>query len=277
MIDTHAHLHLPQFDSDRSAVLARDFALGVTGIVEVSISPERWGLVRELIEGDSRIVATAGIHPHEAGGDTARFEKELLRLIAHPRVVAVGETGLDAYRDYAPLEEQRRLLARHVGLARETGLPLVIHCREAFSELLPILDREGGDRLRGVFHCFSGTPRDLEEVHGRGFFVGIGGAVTYHPRRWAPLLAQIPRSALLLETDCPYLKPAPERSGRNEPAWVFRTAEVVAELSGLDLGELEAMVDANAVSLFGPHWHRPGGPDGGAIDRREPEPGRARS
>lgn len=251
MIDTHAHLHLPEFDSDRDRVITRDFAMGITGIIEVCISRGRWPIVQALAQADARIAATVGIHPHEASGQSVRDLKALQRHLHEGGVVAVGETGIDAYRDYAPLEDQRTLFAAQVGLARESGFPLVVHCRRAFPEVFAILDREGGGMVRGVFHCFSGDPQAAREVIARGFLVGLGGAVTYAPGRWEPILRLLPAESLLLETDCPYLRPAPDRGGRNEPAWIFRTAEVVAGVLGIDRRDLERIADSNAEALFG--------------------------
>ena len=251
MIDTHAHLHLPDFDADRERVLARDFAMGVTGIVEVCIAPQRWPQVERLATADPRVVATAGIHPHEAARATPADLAALEPRLAQPFVVAVGETGIDTYRDYAPLAAQRSLFAAQVALARGSGLPLVVHCRAAFDEVFAILDRAGRAGVRGVFHCFSGGAAEAREVIARGFRIGLGGAVTYAPDRWRPLLREVPLAAVLLETDCPYLKPAPDRGGRCEPAHVLRTAEVVAALMDIPTGELIRSADRNAEELFG--------------------------
>lgn len=251
MIDTHAHLHLPDYDADREQVITRDFALGITGFLEVCISPRRWPLVRELARSDARISATVGVHPHGAARHGIPALRALERHATLAEVVAIGETGIDTYRDYAPLEDQRALFAAHVALARACRLPLVIHCRQAFDELLPILDREGRGAVKGVFHCFTGTAAEAREVLARGFLVGLGGAVTYAPAKWKPILATIPLDALLLETDCPYLTPAPDRRGRNEPGFLFRTAEVIAELLEITPAALERQADANARALFG--------------------------
>jgi TatD DNase family protein len=265
MIDTHAHLHLPHFDPDRERVLARDFAMGVTGIVEVCISRERWPLVQRLAQADPRVVATAGIHPHEAARTTPDDLAALESCCERPFVVAVGETGIDTYRDYAPLPDQQQLFATQVAVARATGLPLVIHCRAAFPEVFAVLDREGRGEVHGVFHCFSGGPAEAREVLARGFRLGLAGTVTYDPARWGPLLRQVPVEALLLETDCPYLKPDPDRGGRNEPAWVLRTAEVVASLVGLETDELIRAADSNAQELFSVRF--PAAPGAGEVGR----------
>lgn len=251
MIDTHAHLHLPDYDADRDQVITRDFAMGITALLEVCISPKRWPLVERLARSDARISATVGIHPHGAARHGVPALRSLERFLALDEVVAVGETGIDTYRDYAPIEDQRALFAAHVALARECKLPLVIHCREAFAELLPVLDREGRGAVKGVFHCFTGSAPEAHEVLSRGFLIGLGGAVTYGPQKWKPILAAIPLDAILLETDCPYLRPAPDRRGRNEPGFLFRTTEVIADLLGIAPGALERQADANARALFG--------------------------
>lgn len=251
MIDTHAHLHFKDFTVDRDRVITRDFAIGLSAIVEVNLSRRDWPDLKRLIEADPRIVGTVGIHAHEARRETADDLAALAPFLSHPKVVAIGETGVDTYRDYAPIENQRALFTAHVQLARASGLPLVIHCREAFSDVFAILDAAGGGEVRGVFHCFSGDAEMAAAVIERGFRIGLGGNVTYAPDQWRPLIRALPIDSLLLETDCPFLKPAPERKGRNEPAWVFRTAEAVAWMRGDDLETLIARTDANAIALFG--------------------------
>jgi TatD DNase family protein len=251
MIDTHAHLHLPDFASDRWHVLARGFAFGLDAIVEINIRARGWSEVVALADADPRVYATLGIHPHEAGPGAPGDLRTLARRLPHPRVVAIGETGIDRHRRYAAIEDQERLFVAHLDLARETGLPIVIHCREAFDEILRILDREARGPWRGVFHCFSGDLDEARAVTGRGFHVGLGGAVTYDPVRWRPLVRALPRERILLETDAPYLSPAPERRPRNEPALLFETARFIAGLLEIDPDQLERTADANARALFG--------------------------
>ncbi len=251
MIDTHAHVHLPQYAADRAQVVARNFAIGLTGFLEVNISFRGWPSVKRLIEGDPRIVGTVGIHPHEAARETISDLRALEPELDHGAAIAVGETGLDTYRDYAPIEAQQKLFRYQIGWARETGLPLVLHCRSTFPEVFAALDEEGGGEVGGVFHCFSGGLPELKEVVARGFYVGLGGAVTYSPDRWARILPHLPLDRLLFETDCPYLRPAPDRKGRNEPAMVFLVAEQVAEMLGRPAIELERLADENADRLFG--------------------------
>jgi TatD DNase family protein len=251
MIDTHAHLHLSDFAQDRWHVLARGFALGISAVVEINIRARGWPGVAALVEGDPRLFAALGIHPHEAAGPAVAELERLAQRLPHPKVVAIGETGIDRQRGYAPFEEQLRLFRSHIALARETGLPLVIHCRRAFTEVCSILDAEGRGPWRGVFHCFSGGLPEARAVIGRGFHVGLGGLVTYDPERWLPVLRALPAERILLETDAPYLSPAPDRNRRNEPACLFETAREIARLLEIDPGELERLADENARSLFG--------------------------
>ena len=262
MIDSHAHLHFPEFALDRLQVLTRSFAMGITGIVEVGVHPAGWPDVLALAEADPRIHACLGIHPHEAPAATAPALSELARRVRGGEVVAIGETGLDRVRGISSLEDQTKAFAAQIALARELHVPLVLHCREAFDELFAILDREGGRLVRGVFHCFSGDRTEAQRVTARGFCVGLGGAVTYAPERWRPVLRVLPRESILLETDAPYLRPAPDRRGRNEPSFVFTTAAWIAESLDMDPLELERLADRNARRLFGLPESGPGAGQG---------------
>jgi TatD DNase family protein len=251
MIDSHAHLHFPAFESDRERVITRAFASGIAAIVEINVSAAGWPAARRLAAADPRIHASIGIHPHEAGpgaaGDLARLAREL----PCERVVAIGETGLDTVRGLASAEDQRALFVAHIGLARETDLPLVIHCRAAFEPLLALLDREGGGGVRGVFHCFSGDLAQAQAVIERGFRIGLVGSLTYDPARWEPVVRALPEGSLMLETDSPYLRPEPQRHARNEPACLWTTATAVARMRGVTVDALEAQTDRVTRELFG--------------------------
>ncbi len=251
MIDTHAHLHMHHFDPDREAVLARDFVLGITGILEASVSRESWPLM-SWIAGDPRIALAAGVHPHEARHWQPGYPE---RVLSHGSVVAIGEVGLDAVKTYSPREDQLRVFSYQVQMAVEADLPLVLHCREAFDDLFRILEETGRGRLRGVFHCFSGTGVHLERALAMGSYIGVSGSVTLPRSHVHRLLRRIPAERLLLETDAPYLAPAPERGKRNEPAFIFHTLKAVARALGMEESRLEQMVDSNARALF--RWDPP--------------------
>jgi TatD DNase family protein len=260
MIDTHAHVHASAFDRDRAQVLERAFAAGLSALLEVNIDAARWPRALELSRRDPRIFVTAGIHPHDSGSATLVQLEALLDQAGDPRVRGIGETGLDYYRDYAPHEVQREFFTRHVAAARETGLPLVVHARQkpggapAHQDILRILREEGRGRVRGVLHCFSGDLDVAREAVGLGFLLGLGGAITYNPKRTGPLLAGIARemgaSVFLLETDCPYLTPHPRRNDRNEPANIPIIAGALAGYLGLAVEEVERITDQSATELF---------------------------
>jgi TatD DNase family protein len=259
MIDTHAHVHASAFDRDRAQVLERAFAAGLSALLEVNIDAARWPRALELARGDPRVYATVGIHPHDTGAATREQLETLLAQWDDPRVRGIGETGLDDYRDYAPHELQREFFARHVAAARETGLPLVVHARQkpgggAHRDVLRILREEGRGLVRGVFHCFSGDLETAREAVGLGFLLGLGGAITYNPKRTGPLLAEIARemgpSVFVLETDCPYLTPHPRRNDRNEPANIPIVARALAGYLGLAVEEVARITDQSATELF---------------------------
>lgn len=258
MIDTHAHVHVSAFDEDRDRVLRRTWESGGRFLIEVNIDPPGWQKVREMAASDPRIFATVGIHPHSSGQADAGDLDRLLRALREPeaegtppgKIKAIGETGLDYHRDYAPRDRQRALFRRHVAAARETGLPLVVHSRDAHDDLLGILEEEGRGEVRGVLHCFSGDLRVAERARALGFLLGFGGAITYNPKRTAPLIRAVGLDRILLETDCPYLAPHPRRAERNEPANIPRIAGAVAEYLGIDRDEVERATDENAIALF---------------------------
>jgi TatD DNase family protein len=267
MIDTHAHLQTAPFDADRDAALARAFAAGVARIIEVSIDAAGWPRALAVAERDPRVSLTVGIHPHDTGRAVPEDLDRLAENLSHPQVCAVGETGLDYFRDYAPAEAQQAFFRRHVRLARETGLPLVVHARTGpngppvHGDIFHIVEEEGAGGVRGVLHCFSGGLAEAREAAALGFRLGIGGAVTYHPRHSGPLLAAIAgelgAEVFVLETDCPWLPPQPHRGKRNEPAFVPLVAAALAGYLGMTVAEVERITDASARKLF-----RLPGPDG---------------
>jgi TatD DNase family protein len=261
MIDTHAHVHAPAFDRDRPDVLRRAFDAGLHYLLEVNIDAGGWSRCHEVAAGDPRIFTTVGVHPHDTGGTTPEALEKLFPNLTDPKVRAVGETGIDYFRDYAPYDVQRACFTRQVAWARETGLPLVVHSREkkdgpsAHADVLRILEEEGRGKVRGVLHCFSGDLEVARRAAGLGFRLGIGGGASYRPKKTGPLLAAIAEELgpemFLLETDCPYQTPLPHRNERNEPAYIPEIARVLSGYLGLTVSEIERITDASAIELFG--------------------------
>lgn len=260
MIDTHAHVHSRAFDRDRAEVLARAADAGVDTLIEVNIDVAGWPAARALIESNPQVFGTVGIHPHDVARATVQEFEQLAASVTHPKIRAVGETGIDYYRDYAPYEIQREFFRRHVRLARESKLPIVVHARQkqdgpsAHHDVLSMLEEEGRGEVRGVLHCFSGDLEVARRAHALGFKLGIGGAVTYAPKKSGPLLASIAEvcgaEIFVLETDCPYLTPHPRRNERNEPASIPAIADALAGYLSLPRGEIERVTDEAARLLF---------------------------
>jgi len=252
LIDSHAHVDGPEFDADRTDVLARARAAGVQRIVVIGAvgEPESAERAVALAERDPEIWATVATHPHDAAKMTPAWWAVHDRLARHPRVVAVGETGLDYYYDHSPRDVQQAAFARFIELARAARKPVVCHIRDAHDDARAIL-REGG--VTGcVIHCFTGTPDDARAYAELGYYVSFSGIVTYktaQPLRDAVPL--VPRDRLLIETDCPYLAPVPRRGKRNEPAFLPHTAEVVARCWGMSFEELAEITTRNACRVFG--------------------------
>jgi TatD DNase family protein len=246
MIDTHAHLD--GFE-DPAAVLARARAAGVERVVTVATSVPSAREALELCEREDGVYAALGLHPHEAGGVGERELEELRDLLAHPKAVAVGETGLDYHRDLAPRKRQAEVFQAQRALAVERGLPLVVHTRAADEDTVAALRRLPAG-VAVVLHCFSSAAL-LEPALERGWYVSFAGNVTYPKApelRWAA--ARVPAERLLVETDSPYLAPQPVRGRRNEPAYVVHTLAALAEVRGEDSTALAARIDANAAQLF---------------------------
>lgn len=248
LADSHAHLDDPRLWGDLDAVMARAREAGVDRILTVGTDPASSRRAREIAERYPEVYFSAGLHPHEAGSGASI--EELRELLAHPRAVAVGETGLDYVRGKASAEEQKRLFVRHLELAGELGKPVVIHCREAFGDLCGIL--RAYLPLRGVFHCFSGGGGEIEFGLAYGFYLSMAGPVTYpEAERLREIARGIPLDHLLVETDAPYLAPHPRRRERNEPAWIRHTVETLAELMGVSPAEVAEASARNAGDLFG--------------------------
>jgi TatD DNase family protein len=242
VIDTHAHLDMLE---DADAAVERARAAGVTTILTVGIDRERWDRSIELADRNEGVRVILGIHPHNAAGDATI--DELREAHRDPRVVAVGETGLDYYRDYAPRARQREVFEQQLALASELDQPVVVHTRAADEDTLAALVRHDGDV---VLHCFS-SPAMLRPALEHGWYVSFAGNVTYKNASDLRVAAsQVPAERILTETDAPYLPPQAKRGRQNEPAYVAHTLAALAEARGDDAQELEAQIDRNAARVF---------------------------
>ncbi len=256
-VDSHAHIDGEEFDADRDEVVARARAAGVRAILNVGTGDphggnfERAAALAEKYEG---VYAAAGVHPHDAKLYDDAAERRLLEVLrGSVRVVALGEIGLDYHYDNSPREVQREVFARQLRLAREEGLPVIIHSREADEETVEILRRElEGSGTKGVMHCFGGGPELAEAALALGFCISFAGNVTFKKAEaLREVAAVVPPERLLVETDCPYLAPVPHRGRRNEPAYVVETARFLAELRGVSPEEMGRVTSENFARLFG--------------------------
>ena len=252
LFDTHAHLHFPELVADLEGVLQRARAAGVIGMVTIGTDRETNPAAVALAERLDAVHATVGIHPHDAAEATpADFEAMEALARGSAKVVALGEMGLDFFRNLSPPDVQVAVFRRQLAMARDLGKPVVIHCRDAHAEALAILAEERASEVGGVMHCFSADVAVARRCLDQGLFISLAGPVTYKNARALPEVARfVPADRLVLETDCPFLPPHPHRGQRNEPAWVAITAARVAELRGVSLEALGEATTRNARQLF---------------------------
>jgi len=248
LVDTHAHLHDPAFDGDRTPVLARARAAGVVGFLTIGTDVGTSEAALTLAGAEPDVYAAVGIHPHDARTADAVALDRIGVLARTPKVVAIGEIGLDYYRDLSPRSAQRTALVAQLQLARGVGKPVLLHCREAHADLLDVCAAEGVAAVGGILHCFSGDLGAARRGLGLGLLVSIAGPVTYpSARRLAEVVRTLPLDSLVLETDCPYLPPQPWRGQRNEPSYLPVTAARVAELLGVPVATVAAATTQNAA------------------------------
>ncbi|MCO6453150.1 MAG: TatD family hydrolase [Caldilineales bacterium] len=262
LIDSHCHLDLPHFDEDRDEMVARALEAGVETIITIGIDLAHSRAAIALAERYPQVFATVGIHPNDCAGFGPEMLAELRELAGHPRVVGIGEIGLDYYWDRVPVEVQKPAFRAQLDLAAELDLPVVIHDREAHDDVRAELRAWAQDRLpgtplsekpfTGVLHSFSGDLDMAEEAYEWGFVIGISGPVTFkNARSLQALVPRLRRDRLIIETDAPYLTPHPYRGKRNEPAYVALVAEKLAELWAMPSAEVAAQTTATARKLFG--------------------------
>jgi TatD DNase family protein len=251
VIDSHCHLNAAVYRDDLDEVVRRAEDAGVSGVLVPGIGIAETRRAVEIAERHPIVRAAVGIHPHEARAWSDDVEREIRAMAAHPKVSAIGEIGLDFYRDWCPVDLQHAAFQAQLRLARELGLPIVVHDRDAHEEILGALESSEHRGLTGVLHCFSGGPAEARRALELGFHVSFTGSLTYDKGRTDATLAVIPLERLLLETDAPYMTPTPYRGKRNEPAYVGRVADAVAEKTGRPREEVLEKTTRAARSLFG--------------------------
>lgn len=250
LVDSHCHLDDARFDEDRELVIKRAAEAGIETLLAVGTGagPEDIDVAIHLAESHAGILATIGVHPHDARKADAATWQRMRELAAHPKVVAVGEIGLDYFYDNSPRDVQQTAFRAQLELAREVGKPVVIHTRDAWDDTFRILRDVTGSA--GIIHCFSGGPEEAERLVEMGFYLGIGGVVTFSRSvELQEAVRRIPLDRLLLETDAPYLAPVPHRGQRNEPLFMIETARKVAELKETPLDEIAAVTTGNFMRL----------------------------
>ncbi|HSU16322.1 TatD family hydrolase [Longimicrobium sp.] len=250
LIDSHAHLADERILPDVEAVVERARAAGLAGIVTIATDAEDARTNLELAERFGCVWSTAGIHPHAASTSSEETLAAVREMAMHPRVVALGETGLDYHYDFSPREVQRANFARHLELARETGLPVIVHSRESDDDLRAIL-REAGRGTVGVLHSFSSGRELLEEALEMGWYASFSGMITFKKFEGADFVRIVPADRIMVETDTPYLAPVPHRGKTNEPAFVTHVARRAAELRGEDAEAFAARTLANTRRFYG--------------------------
>jgi len=251
LIDSHVNLHVPQFDADREAVISRALASGVRLMVNICDRVSNYPAVR-LVAQHPDIWCTVGTHPHEAKENPDLTEETLVALAADPRVVGIGETGLDFHYDLSPRPIQAQVFRAHIAAARETGLPLVVHTREADAEMGEILEAEyAKGPFRILMHCYTSGPELAARAVALGAWFSVSGIATFKAAEDVrAVIADMPAERIIVETDCPYLAPVPHRGRRNEPAYLPHVLAKLAEIRGWSLEEAEARTEDAFFALF---------------------------
>jgi TatD DNase family protein len=252
LFDTHAHLLDPRFDEDRAQLTEALPENGVAFVLNVGCEGRRqFKESMAYAEAYAHVYAAIGVHPHEA----LHFEQSDLDAIRalhpHPKLIGIGEAGLDYHYDFAPKEKQREVFALQLALAQELGLPAILHIREAFGDAMDVL-KGFGKQQKGVLHCFSGSYEFARQCIDKGYYVSFAGPLTFdNANRLRDVAARLPKDRVVVETDCPYLAPAPKRGRRNEPKYVAHTARMLAKVWGMEYEETADKTTRNALALFG--------------------------
>lgn len=252
LIDTHCHLDFPEFAQDRDAVVQRARDAGVARMVTISTHASRFAGVKQVAENYDDVFCTVGVHPHHSGEEGELVEADwLVEQAKNPKVVGIGETGLDYYYNNSPKELQLESFRRHVQACLTTDMPIIVHTRDADDETYQILKSEGQGRVKGLLHCFSSGRALAEQALAMGMYISLSGIVTFKKaEELRAVVKDVPLDRILVETDAPFLAPIPHRGRTNEPAYVVHTAAAVAEVKGISLAELAKASTANALRVF---------------------------
>lgn len=252
LVDSHCHLDFDVFDEDRQETIQRARDAGVSTMVTICTRVTRFEEIRAIAESDENIWCSVGIHPHQAEEEPVVSVDDLVSRAAHPKVIGIGETGLDYYYDNSPRELQETSFRTHIAASRETGLPLIVHTRDADEDMANILEDEmGKGEFPGVLHCFSSGRRLAERALDIGFYISLSGIVTFkNAQDLRDIAKDVPVDRILVETDSPFLAPIPNRGKRNEPAFVADTAAKVAEIKDVDNHTLSMASTENFFRLF---------------------------
>jgi TatD DNase family protein len=252
LVDSHCHLDFPQYAEDVAGVVARARAAGVGVCVSISTELRTFPHIRAIAEAFPDVWCSVGVHPHEAQKELLSGPEALLAEAAHPKVVGIGETGLDYFYEHAPRAEQMANFRAHIAAARQADLPLIVHTRDADDDTIAILEEEMAKApFRGLIHCFTGTQRLADAALALGFCISVSGIATFKKSdALRDVIRTVPLDRLLVETDAPFLAPMPHRGKTNEPAFVVHTARLLAELKGIGEGELADITTANFFGLF---------------------------
>ncbi|MEW4286626.1 TatD family hydrolase [Priestia koreensis] len=252
LFDTHVHLNAEQYDEDLQEVIDRALDAGVQNMVVVGFDEETINKAMELVERYDFLYASVGWHPVDAIDMTDEHLAWLEELAAHPKVVALGEMGLDYHWDKSPKDVQKEVFRKQIRLARKVKLPIIIHNRDATEDVVEILSEENVKEVGGIMHCFTGSLEVAKQCMNMNMYISYGGPVTFkNAKKPKEVVVDIPLDRLLIETDCPYLTPHPHRGKRNEPGYVSLVAEQIAELRGISYEELAVKTTENAKKLFG--------------------------
>ena len=252
LVDTHAHLDDRRFDEDREEVIKRTFESGIKLVINIGCDLLTSKASLALADKYKQIYAAVGVHPHDARYVPPYYYiEELEKMLKNPKTVAVGEIGLDYYYDHSPRDVQKEVFLEQLNMAKRARVPVIIHIREAYGDFLEIMRREGLEPIRGVMHCYSGSLEVAYECIEMGFYISFAGPVTFkNAKNLKEVAKALPLDRVLIETDCPYLAPTPNRGKRNEPVYVKHVAEEIANLKGISLEEVANTTYRNALNLF---------------------------